>query len=87
METKVQPMQWAVASALAVGVTWLICSAMVYLMPGPMLDISSDMVHLNLSQFSWHLSLSGVLMGLLGWMAMAALIGGLIPAILQKLSN
>ena len=87
MKTKTQPVLWATASALAVGVTWLICSAMVYLMPGPMLKISSDMVHLNLSQFSWHLSLSGVMMGLLGWMAMAPLIGGLIPAILRKLSG
>lgn len=87
METKQTPMKWAIASALAVGVLWLICSAMVFIMPEAMMVMSSDMVHLNLAAFSWELSLSGVLMGLLGWMAIAALLGGLIPVFVQKLSN
>ena len=87
MENRQMPMQWAIASALAVGVTWLICSAMVFIMPGPMMSLSSNMVHLNLAAFSWELSLSGVFMGLLGWIAMAAFIGGLISAFSQKLSN
>ncbi len=76
----------AIASAVGVGLLWIICSGFVMLLPGFMLQMTAHMIHGDLSQLSWTLSWAGVFMGLLAWAFVAAVTGGIIAAVYNWLS-
>ncbi len=71
----------AIASAIGVGLLWIICSGVVMLMPDFMLKMTAHMIHGDLSQMRWTLSWAGVVLGLLGWAFVAAVTGGIIAAV------
>lgn len=77
----------AIASAGGVGLLWIICSGFVMLMPGFMMNMTSHMVHSDLSQLSWTLSWAGVCMGLLGWSIVAGATGGIVAAVYNWLPS
>ena len=62
----------ALAGAIVTAFLWLVCSAAVSIAPGPSMTIALEMMHAQRSEFAWHLSWGGVLIGLAVWTIAAA---------------
>ncbi len=67
--------------AISVGIVWLICSLLVFAMPGAMSSMTGHMLHMNPNQTPLHMSATGMFMGLIGWMAIAGLFAWIVGAI------
>ena len=80
------PVKLGIASAIAFAILWIICSAIVYVSPGPMMEVSGHMIHADLSTLSWKLTWPGFIMGLIGWMVVAGVTSWLIALIYKLLS-
>ncbi len=80
---KINPNFFGLASAIATSILWVLCSAIVYLIPRPMIDMSGHMVHANLSGMNWNLTFFGFLVGLIVW----SLFAGLFAWILAHIYN
>ena len=59
-------------------VLWIICSALVALLAGPMMSMTGHMLHANMEGLSWTLTLVGFFVGLISWTVWAALAGWLV---------
>ena len=81
----INAVKFAIASSLSFSIIWIICSLLVWWVPGMMMTISSDMVHMNLSSMGWEVSFVGILTGLVGWSLSAAAIAWLIATIYNKI--
>jgi len=76
--------KFGMASAITVAVLWLVCSALVMVMPTVMLSMSGDMLHMQLNNMGWHLTLAGILKGLLAWSVVAGVAGWLLAVIYNR---
>jgi len=82
---KLDAAKFGLAWAITFGVFWIICSVLVWLMPGPMMNVSGHMVHGDLSAMHWHLALAGVLLGLVAWTLVAGFTGWLVAVVYNRL--
>lgn len=82
---KLHACKFGIAAAISFGIAWLICSLLVMLLPGMMMNMSGHMVHMDISQMGWHLTVGGVLLGLIVWMITAGFIGWLLAWIYNRL--
>lgn len=82
---KLDALKFGLASAISFGIAWIICALLVMLMPGMMMEMSGHMVHMELADMGWHLTLGGVLMGLVAWSVSAGLIGWLLAWVYNRL--
>ena len=57
---------------------WVICSALVALLAGPMMSMTGHMLHADMGGLNWTLTIAGFLVGLVSWTVWAALAGWLI---------
>ena len=78
---KLQSMRFGLACALAFAVLWIVCTLLVWLSPTSMATVSSHMFHLEDSHFTFSLTLSGTLKGLVSWSLIAGVTGILIAEI------
>jgi hypothetical protein len=74
-----------IASAITFGLLWAVCSAVVHLLPQPMMMITGHMIHSDLSELGWNLTFSSFLMGLVAWAALAGISGWLIASIYNRI--
>ena len=81
------PIRIGIASAIAFAILWVICSAIVYVSPGTMMEVSGHMVHADLSTLRWTLTWPGFFTGLVGWVVVAGVTSWLIALINKLLSN
>ena len=79
--------KFGMASAITAAILWLACSLLVMLMPSMMLSTSGDVVHMQLNDMAWHLTLIGVVIGLVVWFAAAGIVGWLLAAIYNCLQS
>ena len=84
---KINPVPFALASAVTAAVLWIVCSLAVYVLPGQMMSMSGEMVHANLSGMHWNLTLGGVLLGLVGWALMAGIFGWIMALVYNSLNR
>jgi hypothetical protein len=68
VNTKQMVIAWSVAAALL----WSICSVLVALSPASMTTMTGHMFHMDLEQAGLSMSLTGFIVGLIGWAALAA---------------
>lgn len=81
----IAPVKFGLAVALATAILWIICSALVFIWPDMMMFMSGHMVHMDIASLGWHLTLGGVLLGLLGWSLSAGIFGWLLACIYNSL--
>lgn len=74
-----------VATTIAVLIIWAICSLLVMLMGGMMMNMTGAMVHGDMSGMGWSLSLFGVIVGGLIWSLGAGVTAWLIALIYNAL--
>ncbi len=84
---RLNPTAIAIASALAIAIIWTLCSVLVVLLPSAMTEMTAHMMHARLEGFSWMLTLSGFLIGLIAWSVWAAATGWLISVIYNRISS
>jgi hypothetical protein len=84
---KLNAMKFGLASSISASILWLICSVLVMIMPGMMMSMSGDMVHMELNDMSWQLSVFGVAVGMVGWFVMAGAMGWMLAYIYNRLDS
>lgn len=84
---KINSLNFALASAITVAIVWIICSLLVWMMPGAMMDTTGSMVHMDISKFGWMLSLTGFFWGLIVWSFFAGIFAWLLAAIYNALTK
>ena len=84
---KLNAMKFGLASSISASILWLICSVLVMIMPGMMMSMSGDMVHMELNDMSWQLSVFGVTVGMVGWFVMAGAMGWILASIYNRLDS
>lgn len=81
---KLNPMALACSSAAAVAIIWTICSLFVLAFPSMMSGMTGHMLHIDPHVFTWILTLTGYLFGLIAWCSWAAVTGWLIAVVYNK---
>ena len=77
VNTKKMVIAWSIAAA----VLWAICSLLVALSPGSMTTMTGHMIHMDLGHTGLAMSLTGFVVGLIGWIALAACFAWLLGTI------
>lgn len=81
---KLSSFKFGLAAACAVGVTWILCSIMVLLLPSMSLNLGGYMMHVDLSNITWQMGLAGFLLGLILWTLLAGIIASLTATIYNE---
>ncbi len=76
-----------VATAVVFAVLWIICSALVALLPGMVLAATGYMVHSELESFRWSLTGTGFIGGLILWSLIPGITIWLIAAAYNRLAT
>ncbi len=82
---KLHAYKFGLACSISAIVLWVICSVLVAAMPTMMMSMSGDMLHMQLQDMGWHLTVTGIFWGLLGWALVAGVLGWLLAAIYNRL--
>ena len=80
-------LKFGMASAITAAILRLACSLLVMLIPAMMLSMSGEMVHMQLNEMGWHLTFTGVVVGLVAWSVSAGIAGWLLAAIYNRLQS
>ena len=64
---KINALNLGLAGAITAAVSWMICSMFVWMAPGGMMNVTTNMMHTDMARSGWTISPSGVAMGLVGW--------------------
>ncbi len=84
---KINSVSFGAASAITMAILWVLCSFMVFVMPGSMMNITGTMVHANLSETTWTLTFGGFLTGLICWVLIAGIFGWALSFIYNLLTK
>lgn len=84
---KLQPNALALSSAVTFAVIWVLCSLLVALLPGMMMDMTGDMIHADMNQMSWSMNFGGFVVGLVIWSLLASATGWLIAIFYNRFCN
>ncbi len=77
----------ALATVIVFAVLWIICSALVALMPNVMLTLTGYMVHAEFETFRWSLTGAGVIGGLVLWSLIPGITVWLVAAAYNRLAS
>ena len=61
---KINAVNFAIASALTAAIVWIICSLLVWTVPGGMMNATTNMVHMDMARTGWTISFMGIVLGL-----------------------
>lgn len=75
------------AGAATTAILWTFCSALVFIAPDLTMNMTGHMIHYDLHDVSWTLTISGYLLGLIAWSLSAAIILGFFGALYNALSD
>ncbi|MEO8574338.1 MAG: DUF5676 family membrane protein [Pyrinomonadaceae bacterium] len=78
---KINASRFAFAGAITTAIVWVFCSLFVWTMPGPMMEVTGSMVHMDMSKFGWILSPMGFFLGLIVWSLFAGIFAWLLATI------
>ena len=84
-EMKLDAIKLGLATAIAFGFAWIICSLFVVMTPGGMMQMSGHMVHSDFEGMRWSLQWTGFFVGLATWSLFSGLFAWAIAAIYNRL--
>ncbi len=73
------------ATAIVFAVVWVICSVLVVLAPGVMMEMGGHMLHADLGSLNWTLRWTGFFVGLAAWTVLSWVIAWAIAAVYNAL--
>lgn len=83
---KISSLNLMLASATTAAALWMVCSLLVWLVPGAVRSLTGNMIHLDLSGSGWTLSPMGFVWGLIAWSFFAGIFAWLLATV-YNLSN
>lgn len=85
---KINQLKFGLAAAITAAVTWIICSILVGILPGAMMNTAvGSMVHVEMNRGAWVITPQGVIFGLVAWSLFAGIFGWLLATIYNLLSR
>ena len=84
---KINPLNFAPAGAITAAVVWIICSLLVWMMPGAMMNLTTNLFHMEMGKSGFVLSPLGVLWGLVGWSLFAGIFAWILATIYNLLAR
>ena len=84
---KLNPIALAIASALTIAIIWTLCSLLVFALPSMMSSMTGHMIHTHLESFTWMLTWTGYLIGLISWSVWAAITGWLLAVVYNRMAD
>jgi len=84
---KINSLNLALASAITAAIVWTICSLLVWMMPGVMMNTTGNMVHMDMTKSGWMLSPLGFLWGLIVWSLFAGIFAWLLATVYNLLTK
>ena len=84
---KINPLNFALASAITAAVVWIICSLLVWLMPGAMMNATGNMVHIEMGKSGFMLSPLGIIWGLVAWSLFAGIFAWILATVYNLLTK
>ena len=84
---KLHPTSLAIATAIAFAIIWTVCTVLVAAAPGAADVAFRGMMHMSAAMPAMEITLSGYLIGLVGWVVSAAVTGWLLAAIYNAMSS
>ena len=84
---KINQLNFALASAGAAAVVWIICSLLVWLMPGAMMNLTTNLFHMEMGKSGFVISPVGVIWGLIGWSLFAGIFAWILATIYNLLTK
>ena len=84
---KINSLNLALASAVTAAIVWAICSLLVWTMPGAMMNVTGNMVHMEMGKSGWILSPLGFLWGLIIWSLFAGIFAWLLATVYNLLTK
>lgn len=82
---KLNSAKFALAATLTTAIIWIICSLLVFLLPQATIMASSDMIHMDIQDMMWSLTLSGFIKGLILWSLSVGLSAWIFAVIYNRL--
>lgn len=83
----INSLNFALAGAAAAAILWIVCSLLVWTMPGVMMEMTGSMIHMEMKGFGWMLSPMGVFWGLIVWSIFAGIFAWLLAFIYNRLTK
>lgn len=74
------------ATVIVFAVLWIVCSALVALMPNLMLTLTGYMVHAEFETFRWSLTATGIVGGLVLWSLVPGITVWLVVVVYNRLT-
>ena len=84
---KINSLNFALASAITAAIVWTVCSLLVWMMPGPMMNTTGSMVHMDMNRLGWMLSPMGFIWGLIVWSIFAGVFAWLLATVYNLLNR
>ena len=84
---KFNSVKFALAATLTTAVIWVICSLLVFLLPQATIMASGDMIHMDIQDMMWSLTLSGFIKGLILWSLSVGLSAWIFAVIYNRLDS
>ena len=84
---KINALNFALASAITAAVIWIICSLLVWMIPGTMMSMTTNMMHMEMGKGDWILSPIGVIWGLIAWSLFAGIFAWILATIYNLLTE
>jgi hypothetical protein len=77
--------KFALASSLAFGLLWIICSVLVMIFPDASMKLTMSMMHGGFAAHQWDMGMTGLISGLVAWMLVAGMTAWFIATIYNRL--
>ena len=84
---KINPLNFALASTITAAVVWTICSLLVWMMPGAMMNMTTNLFHMEMAKSGFTLSPLGVIWGLIGWSLFAGIFAWILATVYNLLTK
>ena len=82
---KLNASKFGLAAAYASAIAWVVCSLIIWLLPGMSMHVGGYMMHADFSGMHWQMHLTGFLVGLIIWSVVAGVFAWLLAAIYNRL--
>ena len=82
---KLEAAKLGFATAIVFAIVWVVCSILVVVSPGVMMQMSGHMIHAELSSLNWAMHWTGFFVGLVAWSVLSGLLAWAVAAVYNRL--
>lgn len=82
---KLDALKLGYATGIVFAAVWVVCSILVIVVPGAMMQMSGHMIHAELSGVTWSMHWTGFFVGLVLWSLLSALLVWAVAEVYNRL--